>query len=132
MPWHSGFQDRSCERAYSSRSYARRPGVDRGTAVRRLVLQGARQHAQAGSYARSCRSAARGVQRAPAALDRLGPYPDPDISAMRDGRAVGRGQVRTLVQRELAAALGDWDLLLSPAAPATAFRVGQARRPRQV
>ncbi len=56
----------------------------------------------------------------------------PYISAMRDGRAAGRGQVRTLVQRELAAALGDWDLLLSPAAPTTAFRVGEARRPRQV
>lgn len=36
-------------------------------------------------------------------------------------------QVRTLVQRELTAALGEWDLLLSPAAPTTAYRVGQAR-----
>ena len=36
-------------------------------------------------------------------------------------------QVRTLVQRELNAALGEWDLLLSPAAPTTAYRIGEAR-----
>lgn len=35
--------------------------------------------------------------------------------------------MRTLVQRELNAALGDWDLLLSPAAPTTAYRIGEAR-----
>ncbi|KAK9822511.1 hypothetical protein WJX81_008348 [Elliptochloris bilobata] len=34
-------------------------------------------------------------------------------------------QVRTLVQRELNAALDEWDLLLSPAAPTTAYRIGQ-------
>lgn len=38
-------------------------------------------------------------------------------------------QVRTLVQRELAAALAEWDLLLSPAAPTTAYRIGEARCP---
>ena len=45
-------------------------------------------------------------------------------SPAESGAAV---QVRTLVQRELTAALGEWDLLLSPAAPTTAYRVGQAR-----
>ena len=34
--------------------------------------------------------------------------------------------MRTLVQRELNAALGEWDLLLSPAAPTTAYRIGEA------
>ena len=31
------------------------------------------------------------------------------------------------MQRELNAALGEWDLLLSPAAPTTAYRIGEAR-----
>ena len=33
-------------------------------------------------------------------------------------------QVRTLVQREMIAALGKYDVLVSPAAPTTAYRIG--------
>ena len=56
---------------------------------------------------------------------------NPSISAHAGHKNLADGsravQVRTLVQRELTAALGEWDLLLSPAAPTTAYRVGQAR-----
>jgi Asp-tRNA(Asn)/Glu-tRNA(Gln) amidotransferase A subunit family amidase len=105
----------------------------RGTrhiAVRPPVLQGARQGAQA--RLELTRQELAGPVHASAALNRPAGR-DPTltlIAALGDGRAAGRAQVRTLVQRELAAALGDWDLLLSPAAPTTAFRVGEARAAR--